>query len=274
MKSAFAQFDGGIPDNYDEHLGPNIFVDYAADLAHRVEKLKPQKVLELAAGTGIVTRLLRDTLDDQCDLTATDLNDPMIDVARKKFRDDERITLQHADALALPFQDEFFDVIVCQFGVMFFPDKDVSYRQALRVLRPAGHYVFNVWGSFEANPFARVANETVTAFYKDDPPGFYQVPFCYHDAEQITKSLQGAGFTDVKTEVSRIEKPVVDYEGFAQGLVYGNPLVDEIRRRGDVDPEIVKTTMAENFLKEFGDVPSTMPLQAMFVSGQRPATAG
>lgn len=170
--SSDAAFVGTIPQHYDQGLGPMIFVDYATDIAKRVAASNPARVLETAAGTGIVTRRLRDVLPASTHLTATDLNAPMLDIARAKFRSGEQIEFQPADATALPFADGSFDAIVCQFGVMFFPDKDKSYREAYRLLTPRGRYLFNVWDSHRHNPFGRIAHETAGRFFPADPPQF------------------------------------------------------------------------------------------------------
>ena len=145
MTNQAAQFVGTIPENYDRGLGPHVFVDYAADLTRRVTSTSPNRVLEMAAGSGIVTRMLRDALPASTHLLASDLNPPMLEVARKKFKAGEKADFQPADATALPFEDAAFDAVVCQFGVMFFPDKDKSYREVYRVLSPGGCYLFNVW---------------------------------------------------------------------------------------------------------------------------------
>ena len=129
MSSQASEFVGSIPENYDKGLGPRIFFDYAVDLADRVSKLNPTSVLELAAGTGIVTRRLRDALPENCHLLATDLNAPMLQVAKKKFGPIEKVLFETADASRLQFDDELFDTVTCQFGVMFFPDKEQSYSE-------------------------------------------------------------------------------------------------------------------------------------------------
>ena len=140
MSTHDSEFVGSIPEYYDSGLGPRIFFDYADDLAARVAKLKPGSVLELAAGTGIVTRRLRDTLPDHCQILASDLNAPMLEVARQKFNPEESVLFETVDATALRFEDELFDIVTCQFGVMFFPDKEQSYSEVFRVIRPGGHY--------------------------------------------------------------------------------------------------------------------------------------
>ena len=185
MSEPFSRFVGEIPDNYDEGLGPQIFVDYAEDLAARVAATQPKDVFELAAGTGIVTRRLRDALSSECNLIASDLNAPMLEVARKKFQPAEAITFQEVDAMNLPFDDASFDVIACQFGVMFFPDKPASFREARRAIRAGGRYLFNVWDAMEANAYSMIAYETAATFFEEDPPSFYKLPFSYHDVDEI-----------------------------------------------------------------------------------------
>jgi ubiquinone/menaquinone biosynthesis C-methylase UbiE len=179
MNGDAAGYIGSIPQDYDRSLGPLIFADYAADISHRVAACNPARVLETAAGTGIVTRRLRDVLPVSVRLTATDLNPPMLEIARTKFRAGEQVDFQPADATELPFADSSFDVVVCQFGVMFFPDKDKdkSYREVYRVLTHGGHYMFNIWDSHRHNPFGRIAHEVTESFFPADPPQFQSVPF-------------------------------------------------------------------------------------------------
>src|SRR5262245_55217268 len=169
MMDDAAEYVGSIPQHYDRCLGPLIFIDYAADIAHRVAARSPARVLETAAGTGIATRCLRDILPAGVRLTATDLNPPMLEIARTKFRPGEQVEFQPADATALPFADGSFDAVICQFGVMFFPDKDKSYREAFRILPPGGRYLFNVWDSHRHNPAGRIAHEVIGSFFPHDP---------------------------------------------------------------------------------------------------------
>lgn len=258
-----ARFAGDIPANYDSGLGPHLFVDYAADLARRATAAKPGRVLELAAGTGIVTRMLRDALPDSTHLVASDLNPPMLEMARQKFSADEKVEFQPADATALPFADGAFDTLVCQFGVMFFPDKDKSYREAYRVLASGGRYHFNVWDSFEFNPFARIAHETIARFYEHGAPTFYTVPFGYHRIDAIKASLVGAGFEDISVHVLKINKEIPKAQRLAEGLVLGNPVIEEIRMRGAFDPASVVAAMTAALHSAFGQDPGCMSLQAI-----------
>jgi ubiquinone/menaquinone biosynthesis C-methylase UbiE len=190
-----ASFRGNIPEHYDSGLGPVVFVDYATDIATRTAAYGPVRVLETAAGTGIVTRKLRDLLPPGVHVTATDLNAPMLEVARTKFKSGEKVEFRPADAAALPFSDGSFDAVVCQFGVMFFPQKDASYREVYRVLASGGRYLFSVWDSHQHNPFGRIAHEITARFFPADPPQFYTVPFSYYQIDPIKESsLISAGF--------------------------------------------------------------------------------
>jgi SAM-dependent methyltransferase len=265
-----ASFVGNIPQHYDRGLGPIIFVDYAADLARRAAACSPARVLETAAGTGIVTRQLRDLLPAGVRLTATDLNPPMLELARAKFRPDEDVDFRPADAAALTFPDDGFDAVVCQFGVMFFPDKDRSYREIHRVLAPGGRYLFSVWDAHRYNHFGSIVHEAVGSFFPTDPPQFYKVPFSYHQIDPIKESLIDAGFMDINIAVLRLEKEIPDTALFAQGIVYGNPLIDQIRSRGGVDPDRVVDAVAQTLRAEFGSDPGRMTLQAIiFSAGKR-----
>lgn len=262
MPHTAASFVGNIPDHYDSGLGPTIFTDYGDVITGICCAAYPSAVLELAAGTGIVSRKLRDRLPRGTSLTVTDLNAPMLDIARRKFGKGEAVDFVVADALDLPFGPETFDLMVCQFGVMFFPDKPASYHEAARVLAPGGHYVFNVWGAMADNPFSQIAQDVSASFFPEDPPGFYKVPFHYHDADQVLADLKAGGWRDVDHKTHRIDKTIADPDAFGDALVFGNPLVDEIRARGGVPPEEVATAMRAAIRAAFGPRDMVMPLSA------------
>jgi SAM-dependent methyltransferase len=270
MTDQSAHFTGGIPANYDRGLGPHLFVDFAADLARRAVAANPSRVLEIAAGTGIVTRFLRDALPGSTRLVASDLNPPMLEIARQKFGADESIEFQPADAAALPFADGAFDGLVCQFGVMFFPDKDKAYREAYRVLGSGGRYLFNVWDSVAFNPFARVSHDTVGGFFNGDAPAFFTVPFGYHRIDEIKASLLAADFTELAVHVLKIDKAITTARQFAEGLILGNPIIEEIRVRGTTDSATIIAAVTTALRSAFGDDPGRMPLQAIVFSALKP----
>lgn len=264
-----SSFIGSIPEHYDRGLGPLIFVDYAVDIARRAAALNPARVLETAAGTGIVTRTLRDALPSRTTLIATDLNPPMLEIARTKFAHGERVEFRPADAMALPFADQSFEVVVCQFGLMFYPDKPKSFREVRRVLAPGGRYLFSTWDAQRYNPFARIAHDVSGSFFPEDPPQFYMAPFSCQDIDPIKADLIDAGFTDLEIAVVRLDKPIPNARAFARGIVYGNPLIDQIRARGG-DPVDVLEAMVSELHREFGPDPGRMPLQALVFSARKP----
>jgi ubiquinone/menaquinone biosynthesis C-methylase UbiE len=154
MSEADKAFTGSIPENYDRHMVPLIFLSYAQDMAQRAAALSPRAVLETAAGSGVVTRALASQLSPDAKYIVTDFNQPMLDYAAARQGADNRISWRQADALALPFDDAAFDLVCCQFGAMFFPDRQAGYREARRVLEPGGHFLFSVWDRIEENVFA------------------------------------------------------------------------------------------------------------------------
>ena len=268
MSDNSASFVGSIPEHYDQNLGPVLFANYAEEMAKRVAAFAPRRVLETSAGTGIVSRQLRDRLPAGARLTVTDLNPPMLEVARAKFKASETLEFQPADATDLPFPDQSFDAVVCQFGIMFFPDKVKSYREACRVLRPGGRYFFSVWDAHRFNPFARLGHGLVTELFPADPPQFYEVPFSYHRLDPIKEAMTEAGFTGLKVEVLSREQQIPDVAAFARGFVYGNPLADQVRARGG-DPERVVAALTEIYRREFGPDPGRMLLQAILFEAKR-----
>lgn len=261
MRETDTHFVGSVPDYYDRLLGPNIFIDYARDLAMRAKAESPKSILELAAGTGIVSRELRSALPD-AHLMITDLNQPMLDVAAGKFVSEGRESFRVADAMATPFDDACFDLIACQFGVMFFPDKIQSFKEARRLLKSGGQYIFNTWGDLSENPFASIANDCAVSFFPDNPPGFYKAPFSYPDPTRVIADLKAAGWEDVEHEKLTFQKIVDDWDGFARGLVFGNPLKAEIELRTGVDLEAFVAALADALRSTFSGSSNFMPLSA------------
>ncbi len=270
MDDNSAQFVGSIPEFYDRGLGPVLFADFSADMAERVKALNPKLVVETAAGTGILTRALRDVLPGRTKIIATDLNPPMIEVAKRKFARGEPVVLQPADAVDLPFDDACCDLLVCQFGLMFFPDKAQSYRTAYRVLEEGGHYLVSVWDSHAFNTFGAMIHRVVGTFFPEEPPQFYAVPFSCSAIDPIKTGLMEAGFGSVEVSVKRIEKVVADPKLFARGAVFGNPMLDQIRARAG-DPEAVTEAVLAGLKAEFGTEPMVLQLQEIVFAARKGA---
>jgi ubiquinone/menaquinone biosynthesis C-methylase UbiE len=267
MDNKNAQFAGSVPAAYDRYLGPILFQSYADDLAARLAVGPNSSVLELACGTGILTRRLRDRLPATVKLVATDLNEPMFRHAAGKFQEGEAVEWKQADACALPFEDRSFDAVVCQFGFMFVPDKALSAREAHRVLKPGGVFLFNVWDSFEENPLGRVAHETIASFFEKDPPTFYQVPFGYHDQGEIKRVLEEAGFRETRIDVVAKEGGASRPEDAAQGLVHGNPVALAITERDPALLPVITRAVADALKKHFGEIVRA-PMRAIVVAAR------
>jgi ubiquinone/menaquinone biosynthesis C-methylase UbiE len=269
MNSQHTEFIGSIPEKYDEHLGPLLFQYYAGDLARRVDDLDARRVLEIACGTGISTEYLRTALTEDTEIVATDLNEPMLDFARSRRAGLPNVRFELADAGSLPFPDESFDTVVCQFGFMFFPDKARALAEARRVLRPHGQLVFNVWDSLSHNPVVRITHETISQFFDGDAPTFMLTPFGYHEIDPIVSLLDRAGFENIDVEkvATVVERPSA--LKLAIGLVEGNPGIAEVRERATASPEAVIDAVAEAIRTELGDDPVRCPLQAIAFSTRR-----
>jgi ubiquinone/menaquinone biosynthesis C-methylase UbiE len=226
-------FAGSIPENYDRYMVPLIFESYARDIAGRAAALSPKAVLETASGSGVVTRALASKLSPDASYIVSDLNQPMLDYAATRQEQDNRITWRKADAQALPFEDAAFDLVCCQFGVMFFPDRPSAYREARRVLRPGGFFLFNAWDRIEENVFADDVTRALADFFPSDPPRFLaRTPHGYHDTALIRTDLEKAGFSNVtietRAEQSRAPSPRLPAIAYCQGT----PLRNEIEARG------------------------------------------
>ena len=228
-------FAGSIPDLYERYLVPLIFQPYADDLVNRVVEREPSSVLELAAGTGVVTRALASRLIEIAAITATDLNQPMIDHAAN-IGTSRPVTWRQADAVSLPFDDESFDAVVCQFGVMFFPDRHRAYTEMRRVLRPGGVALFNVWDSIEHNDFAHVVTQAVATVFADDPPRFLpRTPYAYNNIKVIRADVLAAGFdTSLTIDTVSARSKAATCSMPAIGFCQGSPLRGEIEAR---DPD-------------------------------------
>ena len=262
-------FVGSIPENYDRYLGPVLFEPYAADLAARVNLAEGASVLELACGTGIVTRRLRDRLAPSVKLVATDLNQAMMNYAAQKFQAEEKIEWKQADALELPFADRLFDAVVCQFGMMFFPDKAQAAREVHRVLAPGGIFHFSFWDAIERNDLPLIAREVVAKFFEDNPPDFYDVPFSLHDTDIIRSLLASAGFREVDLTLLPLPAIADSASDVAKGLVHGNPIIAALRERDESKIPEIEATIAEAIAAKYGDRPVRARMQALVGSATK-----
>lgn len=261
-------FTGSIPAVYEQYLVPFQFRPYAKIIAASVASLSPARVLETAAGTGVVTRELARTLPPTSSITATDINEAMIAVALTMPVADN-VAWQVSDAALLPFGDDEFDVVVCQFGVMFFPDKHAAFQEARRVLRQGGALVFLVWDSLEHNATTRIAGDALDAHFPGNPVTFLRrIPFGYYEVDEITRQLDEAGFAQVSTERVSIQAHAPAALDVARGLCQGTPLRGEITQRDPEALEAVTASVAEALAREFGSGEFTDTLSAILVTAR------
>jgi SAM-dependent methyltransferase len=222
-------------------------------MAERLADIELQDVLETAAGTGVLTRAITSRVPAHARIVATDLNQPMLDHARARQSHDSRIEWRQADALALPFADQNFDAVVCQFGAMFFRDKIQSYKEARRVLKPGGHFLFNVWDRISENEFADVVTEALAALFPHDPPRFMaRTPHGYHDVEQIRQEVNAAGFGKVSLDAVDGTSKASSPRDPAIAYCQGTPLKNEIEARDASRLEEATEKAAEALARRFG----------------------
>ncbi|HTZ80237.1 MAG TPA: class I SAM-dependent methyltransferase [Stellaceae bacterium] len=261
-------FAGSIPTLYDRYLGPFLFEPYALDMAERLARHGARRILETAAGTGIVTRTIAVRLPDAA-LTATDLNQPMLDHAMARAGT-TRVSWQQADAQALPFEDERFDAVACQFGAMFFPDKVKGYAEARRVLRPGGAFVFSVWDRIEENEVTDTVTRAVAQAFPGDPPNFMaRTPHGYHDLGLIGRALREAGFERIESETVTKRGRAPSPRDPATGICQGTPLRNEIEARDKTRLAAVTDAAAAAVAARLGDGAIDSKIQAHVITAWR-----
>ncbi|HSC51970.1 MAG TPA: class I SAM-dependent methyltransferase [Gaiellaceae bacterium] len=231
-------FQHSTPELYDRYMGPLLFTPYAEHVAKRVALLRPETILETAAGTGIATRALHEALPGT-EIIATDINPAVVEFAARHFQSD-RVTFRAADAQQLPFADESFDLVLCLLGVMFFPDKVRANAEARRVLGPRGRYVLVTFDRLELNPVPKAAGEAVATLFPEDPRYMERGPFSYTDAAVVEQDLRRAGFQSIDVETVELSS-LVSAQDAAHGIVLGSPFRAEIER---LDPSALERATA------------------------------
>jgi SAM-dependent methyltransferase len=262
-----SNFSGSIPRSYDERLGPLLFEPYAAEVARRVPA-SALRVLEVACGTGIVTRHLHAVLPAAATLVATDLNQAMVDYARAALPA-ERIAWQVADAQDLPFGDESFDAVVFQFGLMFLPDRPRGFREARRVLVPGGVLLATVWLPTHEHPAVAAMETVLRELFPEDPPRFLDTPYGYNDAARIRADAAAGGFGEIELETVRFQTTAPSALEFAKGFVYGTPLTHNLKQRG-ADLDAVAGAIARSAAGVGGSDPFTLDVAAIVITATRP----
>jgi SAM-dependent methyltransferase len=268
MKDMEVRFTGAVPANYDRLMVPLLFRPYAEELAKRARALGPRRILETAAGTGAVTQALHEAVPG-AEIVATDLNPPMLEMAAKRVSAPD-VRFEPADAQDLPFDDGSFDLVVCQFGAMFFPDKVRGHSEARRVLRDGGSYLLAIWDRIERNPASEASQQALIDLFPDDPPLFMREgPFGYHDPSAIERDLRDAGFATVEIDTVELRSRSGSSEDAATALCYGTPMGVEV---GDRAPDALDRAFekVKSALRKF-DSPDGFdaPMSAHIVTATR-----
>jgi ubiquinone/menaquinone biosynthesis C-methylase UbiE len=267
METTDKVFSGSIPEVYDRLLVPHFFAVYGQALAKRLAETAPTRILEIAAGTGAVTRAIVAELPPDAQLVVTDLNQPMLDRAASHHTGDGRITWQTADALSLPFEDSGFDAAACGFGVMFFPDKVKGLSETRRVLRPGGRFVFSVWDRLSENDFAAAVTDALAEVFPADPPRFMaRVPHSYCDEAQIRADLEAAGFASVTVDRLDHRSRASSAREASVALCEGTPLRNEIEARDAGGLQRTTERVTDAFARRFGEGPIGGRLRALLVT--------
>lgn len=260
-------FGTSISELYEKVSVPLIFDPYAPDMANRVASREVSRVLEVAAGTGVVTRALASVLPESVEIVATDLNQPMLDFAAS-VGTERPVVWRQADALDLPFEDECFDAVVCQFGAMFFPDKAKAFSEARRVLRSGGAFIFSVWDRIEENEFADVVTNALATVFPDDPPRFLaRTPHGYHDQDAIKRDVAAGGFAGpVRIETVAARSRATTCREPAVAYCQGTPLRNEIEARDASRLEEITGIAAAAIDERFGPTDVNGKIQAHVVT--------
>lgn len=269
MTANDVKFLGTIPDIYDAYLVPLIFESYAEDLARRVVAQPVRDVLETAAGSGVVARALAPLLPGEARYTVTDLNPPMLERAQAQQGEDGRIAWQTADALELPFGDQSFDAVCCQFGVMFFPNRVQGYTEARRVLRPEGRFLFNIWDDIAENEFADLVTQVASTLLPGSPPHFLaRTPHGHGNPDLIRSELREAGFEHVEIEVVTAQSTAPDPSHPAIAYARGTPMYGELVPHGEKMVQRIVDAATEEIRARYGAGPVSAKIQGFVITAR------
>lgn len=262
ISSAAFSFSGSIPRHYDQYLGPMFFEPYAIDVSKRIDSSLVHFALEIACGTGRVTRHLRNVISPNAKLIASDLSPDMLAVAKEKLQGLD-IEWRIVDAQELSFDDNALDLVICCFGYMFVPDKTKAFAEAYRVLKPGGMFLFTTWDKLENNAMSFVSRTIAKAYLEDPLPEAYNLAFSMNDEVMIRKLVTDAGFSKIAIEKVKKISVCPSAKQATEGLTKGGLLCDEIRERNPAWIEEIKIKVEAEIAEKFGDAPAKAPMTAI-----------
>ena len=261
-------FSGSIPKIYDEILGPAYFVPYAIETAKRAAAFHPKTILEVACGTGIVTKELCKSIREGI-ITATDISADMLSVAKEKLSSEKNIIWKEANAMELPFADEKFDLVVCQFGAKFFQDKQKAFSEMHRVLKKSGKFIFSTWDKLSNNPVANAGRQILLDFFEGNPPPNLKTAFSMSDENEIKALLQSTSFTSVNFEIIYLPCIAESAELLAFAQVDGSIISNLIREKDENAVPVLRNKIAESISGKFGNNPVKGTMQAIVVTAEK-----
>jgi len=245
-------FTGAIPGNYDQYLGPLLFEPNAVELVKRINVFAVKDALETACGTGRVTKHLTKIFAGKVNLIATDYSEEMIQIAKATLSD-SHIKFMQADMQSPPFSDNSFDLVICQFGVMFLPEKPKAFKEVFRVLKNGGMFLFNTWDSLENNEATAIVNEAVAAYFNNTAPSFFHLPHSMYDVEELQSLMKDAGFKNISVERILIDSTSPSAEHVAKGFVFGTPMYGELVKLDPASPEIIANNATKMLIEKYGN---------------------
>ena len=260
-------FSNKVAENYEKLMGPLFFESYAIDMVSRIPA-NTNSILEIAAGTGQVTRLLK-TKFPNARIVGTDLNPGMIETAKQVINANDKIEWMIADAMELPFESNAFDSVLCQFGLMFVPDKQIAVNEAFRVLNYEGKYIFNTWDKIENNFIYKIANEVTNSFFKEEPIPFWGIPFSMYEPDEFSSLMSSAGFKNIKIQKVKKEGHTASALNAASALTLGTPMYSFLAERNEkLIPEIINK-VTEAISKKFGEKDLKVVNSAWVIEGEK-----
>lgn len=263
------KFVGSIPEVYDDYLVPLIFEEFAHEVADQVAKAAPREVLETAAGSGVLTRIVAPILSNETNYMVTDLNSDMLERAKQQQPQTDTLGWQVEDAMDMPFESNRFDVVCCQFGVMFFPDKVAGFAEARRVLKPGGYFIFSVWDEIQHNLFADHVTRAVGQMFSDSPPEFLErTPHGYFDLTRITGHLKSAGFSQAEIRTVTLQSVAKTPHDVAVAYCQGTPLRNEITARDPGGLERVTDHVTQYLQAVFGSGPVSGKIRGYLITAE------
>lgn len=269
MENQAHRFSGDAAENYEQYMGPFMFEPFAIDIASRINYSNPQNILELACGTGRVTTQISNQLKPGSRLVASDLNADMLEIAMKKLKG-SNTEFQIADALELPFPDQSFDTVLCQFGFMFFPDQRKGLAEAFRVLKPGGTLLFNTWDKTENIPFLKLLfNDLLLPFFNAADPAHYLVPFSLHNPVLLKSMMNEEGFTDCSVERIVLKTQSSDATDLVTGYLLRHPVGKVINEKDPGALPVLANRFEKELIRQFGNLPLTCELAAFVGTGTR-----